>query len=261
MCCSFSLPVYQCAQSSQGDNGIFGLIAAGRVQPNAHLPAGDSPPLREAELSRYLTRAPDSAFWDKSKPAHFALSPAMWSHWAQSDPFLDPVSATMLGGPSGARWFVLAIVRMIHVCRRAENSLTFLQNTPHPLKLAEVVPYMEASLDTFCRRMIESAEKLKTLMPSRLPPRTVEITGLPPDSAAQPLTVTHGRVMALTSLVRAPRRRQSAPVLALFDTTVDVSDLGGDTILVLTRILQARSPVPSPPGSVSIPSRNVLGGC
>jgi hypothetical protein len=151
MCCSFSPPLYHCAQTSHGDNSIFGLIAAGKVQPNTHLPAGDSALVRESELSRYLTRVPDSAFWDKLKPAHFALSPAMWSHWAQSEPFLDTVSATMLSCPAGACWFVLAIVQMVHVCRCAENSLTFLQNIPHPLKLADVVPYMEASLDIFCR--------------------------------------------------------------------------------------------------------------
>jgi hypothetical protein len=253
--------VYQCAPTSQGDNRIFGLIAAGKVQSNAHLPAGDNPLLHEFGLSRYLTRAPDSAFWDKSKPAHFALSPAMWSHWAQSEPFLDTVSTTMLSGPAGARWLVLAIIRMIHVCRCAKNSLTFLQNIPHPLKLADVVPYMEASLDICCRQMMESAEKLKALMPSRLPQWTVEITGLPPDSVAQPLTVTHGRVMALTSPVHAPQWKQSAPVLALFDTTMDVSYLGGHTILVLSQVLQAHSLVPSPPGSVSIPSCNVLCGC
>jgi hypothetical protein len=127
-----------------------------------------------------------------------------------------------MGGPPGARWFVLAITRMAHVCRCAESSSTFLQNIPHLLKLVEVLPYIESSLEVFCERLAASTDRLQALLPSRLPPQTVEILGSPPENAYQPLTVTHGPVMALTSPVRPPWRRQSAPVLALFDTTMDV---------------------------------------
>ncbi|KAF8596347.1 hypothetical protein BDV93DRAFT_528101, partial [Ceratobasidium sp. AG-I] len=181
------LPVNMRTTLCQGSTQIASLqelAALVRMHEGLSPPKLDySSAARIFQISPYLSTLPSTSidpatyckqplpeqFWNMAHINHYAWNPAYFMLYIRQNPFLNAESDALYGGPYGARWLLLPVVRILQILRASE-----LSNVPaykHMMEFAYIFPYLQECVDAAIVQMRSSVARLQSTMLSRLQAR------------------------------------------------------------------------------------------